>query len=189
MLSLSLTLNSRVGCHYPKSGRGMMMALPGVRRRGRNSRIAMRRWNSRMTTMNPLLLPTNSDRRRFVSPVPAVRPSFRYTRDPCANHSSDQVLGTAICTNRRVFSSQCCRSAGEIDSNLVRGTPTGRNGQGKVGWVYFGEGLGHVRLIHSVFLRFMTSPAPNNSIILHSENTMAGGLQNGVYTRFRRIIG
>lgn len=117
-------------------------------------------------------------------------PSFRYTRDPCANHSSHQVLGTAICTSRRVFSSQCCRSAGEIDSNLVRGTPTGRNGQGKVGWVYFGEGLGHVRLIHSVFLRFMTSPAPNHSIILHSENAMAGGLQNGgIYkvSTYRRI--
>lgn len=57
VLSPSLTLNSRKGYHYPRNDRGMMMVLLDVRQRGRNSRIAMRKWSSRMKMMNPLLLP------------------------------------------------------------------------------------------------------------------------------------
>lgn len=55
--SLSLTLNLQAGYHYPRSDRGMTMVLSDVRQRGRSSRRAMRRWSSRMTMMNPLLLP------------------------------------------------------------------------------------------------------------------------------------
>jgi len=57
VLSPSSTPSSRAGCRYPRSGRGMTMVPPDVRQRGRDSRIAMRRWNSRMTMMKPLLLP------------------------------------------------------------------------------------------------------------------------------------
>jgi hypothetical protein len=38
------------------------MVHPGVKQRGKSSRIATRRWNSRMTMTNPLLLPRVSSR-------------------------------------------------------------------------------------------------------------------------------
>lgn len=62
VLSPSSTPSSQVGYRYPRSGRGMTMVPPDVRQRGRSSRIAMRRWSSRMTTTKPLLLPRVSSR-------------------------------------------------------------------------------------------------------------------------------
>lgn len=62
VLSPSLTQSSRVGYRYPRNDRGMTMVLPDVRRRGRSSRRAMRKWNSRMTMMTPPLFPRVSSR-------------------------------------------------------------------------------------------------------------------------------
>ena len=41
--------------------------------------------------------------------------------------------------------------------------------------------MGHVRLIYLISLHSMTPLMSNHSITLHSENTMAGDLQEGVY--------
>ena len=69
VLSPSSTLSSRVECRYPRSGRGMTMVPPDVRQRGKSSKIAMRRWSSRMTKMKLLLLPKVGSHVVISSPI------------------------------------------------------------------------------------------------------------------------
>jgi len=82
VLSPSSTPSSRGRCQYPRNGRGMMMVLPDVRQRGRNSRIAMRRWSSRMKMMNPL-------------PLPKVRPCVLIFRLVLKSHRHSFLNNTA----------------------------------------------------------------------------------------------
>ena len=101
---------------------------------------------------------------------------------PCRPFSN-QMPETGTRTGR-IPSSQSCRSAGQNASTALRDAPTVRSGQGNFGWVYFGDGLCHVRLIHLISL-CLTS---NHPAILRSEGTTAGGLQEWVYTWFRRVV-
>ena len=112
-------------------------------------------------------------------------PSFRSIPDICADRSLDQIPRIALCPNCTVPNSQCLRSTGQNGSDLVRNTSTGCSGQGKFRWVCSEEGLGHGRLIYLISITFLAS---NHSVILHSENMMAGVPYEGVYARFRRVV-
>ena len=179
VLSLSLARNLRVGCHYPRNGRGMMMAPPGVRQRGRNNRIAMRRWSSRMTTMNPPLLPISSDRRSYGSCSGGASPPFvasatlvpttprvRYRRprsvqvatSKAPNAAGQPVKVVQISTRdswpqwpRKIWMGLLWRRVGSCPSNMLN-LPTSHDFPG-------------VESFHH----------------LHFENTMTGGLQEEGY--------
>jgi len=114
-------------------------------------------------------------------PVPAVRPLLSMRPHPLCKPLLESGTG-----DRNLYKSPLlrCRSAGESGSNLVRATPTGRGGQGKFGLAYFGEGLGHFRIIHLFSLHFMTSLASNHSIICTPRIRWLVVYKRGVYTWF-----
>ena len=97
--SLSLTPNSQVGCRYPRNDRGRTMDLPGVRQRGRNSRIATRKWNSRTTMTNlPLLPRVSSGLRRL-----ALNLHGHSSPNDTASHGPASLYEPATSSDRRRF--------------------------------------------------------------------------------------